>query len=177
MEDTKSFAKSLILTLRKPLQALWRRLWGTYKAKKFSSAQKHPPHRMAQNSFPSLTLDTQCEADFPTSSLVSEPNVCSGEDDYVPVNFIPDEVREMIRAWELAQQERLEHEEAPDAMSTEDVQVTQDHTSLQVLEPIRYITDAAPPKRFYRTFWRSVTRRALECDRESISAQKRAQTL
>ena len=29
-------------------------------------------------------------------------------------------------------------------------------------EPIRRIGQAAPPKRFYRTFWRSVTRRIMD---------------
>ena len=32
-------------------------------------------------------------------------------------------------------------------------------------EPTRHFQQAAPPKRFYRTFWRSITRRMLQADR------------
>ena len=34
--------------------------------------------------------------------------------------------------------------------------------SLEHYEPVRLCSFAAPPKRFYRTFWRSVARRLLE---------------
>ena len=35
-------------------------------------------------------------------------------------------------------------------------------------EPDRRCTAMGPPKRFYRTFWRSITRRALQRAKESI---------
>ena len=142
---------------------------------------------MAQNDFLSLALGQQCEADLPL--LMSPPkakaSVCMEDADYVPVNFIPDEVRAMIKAWELAHLKQLEPHEAPGTISTDTThhiamvtdEMTQDHSTPDVQEPRRYITDNTPPKRFYRTFWRSVVRRALARETEGVFAQKGADAL
>ena len=39
------------------------------------------------------------------------------------------------------------------------------HFSVDAYEPLRSVTDFRPPKRFYRTFWRSVARRIMEHER------------
>ena len=82
---------------------------------------------------------------------------------YVPDNFIPDTVYEMLDAWELSQQEyRVEMSEfkRPTAanLSTygagQQVHGTTTKSTMSV--------DCPPPKLFYRTFWRSIARRLME---------------
>ena len=124
---------------------------------------------MAQNDFSSLDLSKQGDADFPTNSLITKQSNCCEDDDYVPVNFISDEVRAMIKAWELARQKELELQEASGATIIMDGHAASQ--SPEIHEPIRYITDGAPPKRFYRTFWRSIARRVLEHDRKAVIAK------
>ena len=47
--------------------------------------------------------------------------------------------------------------------------------SVDVYEPLRSVTDFRPPKRFYRTFWRSAARRIMELNRlHSIRKQQLA---
>ncbi len=132
---------------------------------------------MAQNDFSSLALSRQCDADLPLNSVISKQNICFGDDDYVPVNFISEEVRAMIKTWELARQKQLELQEASSTTSIDGSTVVRNHASQEIHEPIRCITDGAPPKRFYRTFWRSIARQLLERGREAVLAQKHAQAL
>lgn len=40
-----------------------------------------------------------------------------------------------------------------------------------VYEPLRCVPDSAPPKRFYRTFWRSIVRRLILWDVEQLKIQ------
>ena len=78
------------------------------------------------------------------------------DDDYVPVNFIKAEVYAMIAAWEASSM-KYSDESASNVMP--DVQsCCQD---FGIYEPIRCTPNFAPPKRFYRTFWRSITRKML----------------
>ena len=130
---------------------------------------------MAQNDFSSLALAKQYEPDLTTTDLSSKQSTCSGAGDYIPVNFIPDEVLMMLKAWETTQLSRLELQGASGATSQDVSTAAQDDQ--EAYEPLRYITDGAPPKRFFRTFWRSVARRALDRDREAIFAQKRGSAL
>ncbi len=73
---------------------------------------------------------------------------------YVPVNFIPPEAYALIAAWEasnsttagLADHMDIEYASAPVAQDIDN--------------------DLAPPKRFSRTFWRSVSRRILASNTE-----------
>ena len=132
---------------------------------------------MAQNDFGCLTVaehdaEQMPDACFPVSPLASE-RTCSGDEDCVLVNFIPEEVRAMIDAWQLAEQERQELTEVSDATCPNLVFIAPSSASDDVFEPIRCIPNAAPPKRFHRTFWRSVTRRLLEREREALFAQRR----
>ncbi len=133
---------------------------------------------MAQNDFRFLTLsehsDEQKSECLLGCPLASEPRTCCVDDDYVPVNFIPEEVRAMIKAWQLSEQKRRELLEASPAMSASNVTAALDAIDQDIFEPMRSIPNAAPPKRFYRTFWRSITRKVLEHEREIIIAQRRA---
>ncbi len=94
-------------------------------------------------------------------SLKGEPTFEDGES-YRPANFIPDEVYELIRNWELTYYKQQEVAHSVDSMETD----TNSRDS--VFEPLRpMLGSAPPPKRFYRTFWRSLTRRAVQCEKES----------
>ena len=132
---------------------------------------------MAQNDFSSLALAKQCEPDLTTSDLICKQSTCSGAGDYIPVNFIQDEVLMMLKAWETTQLSRLELQGASGSTSQDVSTAAQGDTAQEAYEPLRYITDGTPPKRFFRTFWRSVARRALDRDREAIFAQKRGSAL
>jgi hypothetical protein len=86
---------------------------------------------------------------------------CEADEVYRPVNFIPDEVHELIRIWEFACIWQKETTDPVDPMDIESV------TNLQGkengFEQIRCMTESAiPPKRFHRAFWRSLTRRVVQ---------------
>ena len=69
-----------------------------------------------------------------------------------PVNFIPKELSEFIAApivTETSLVDRMDLDEIP-------VPIMDD-----MFEPLRTLRGFAPPKRFYRTFWRSASRRML----------------
>ncbi len=89
------------------------------------------------------------------------------EEIYRPVNFIPDEVYELIRNWERAYHTQQESAHAVDSMETES-SLTGAQASESVYEPMRCVpVSEPPPKRFFRTFWRSVTRRIVELEKKS----------
>ena len=97
-------------------------------------------------------------------SLSSEP-VCEANNIYLPVNFIPEEVYELIRKLELARTKQPESIQAHDSMDTESS--SDPRSSEDIFEPMRRMSVSnAPPKLFYRTFWRSVTRRLLQHEKE-----------
>ena len=117
---------------------------------------------MAQDDFDSLVIaresDDLMHDTFPrVDSTHPEGKIGTKDDNYVPVNHIPEEVRAMIKAWELQRREKMEVS-ATDALELEDY------------EPLRTCSQTAPPKRFFRTFWRSVTRRLLENDEKAVKA-------
>ncbi len=100
-------------------------------------------------------------------SLESEPS-CEATEIYRPVNFIPDEVYELIRNWEVAYLKQHESIQAVDSLDTE---ASNDSLSNEsIFEPTRLLMSAtvAPPKRFYRTFWRSLARRTLQLEKENL---------
>ncbi len=86
----------------------------------------------------------------------SEKTVCNDET-YVPINFIKPEIYAMIAAWEACELKGLETGESAFDARSEDV-----------CEPMRCMSNSAPPKRFYRSFWRRITQRMLEHSRKSI---------
>ena len=82
------------------------------------------------------------------------------KDAYEPVNYINDEVYAFMEAWEECASQRAKSSDVSpmDRASS---------ASEAVYEPIRHMQDAVPPKRFYRTFWRSAARRVLRQEREA----------
>ena len=129
---------------------------------------------LAQDDFSSLELqDAHCQSldkhDFITVEragsghslkAASQPTLEADEMIH-PVNFIPDEVYDLIKNWELAHQKKQELNHAVDSMETESL--TDFRRSESIFETLQYVSESAPPpKRFYRTFWRSVTRRILK---------------
>ena len=116
---------------------------------------------MAQDDFDSLFIAGEANSSMldampQVNSAHSDGKIGMEVDNYVPVNLLPEEVRAMIKAWEL-EREKMEVS-ATDAPALEDY------------EPLRTCSQTAPPKRFFRTFWRSVTRRLLENDEKAVKA-------
>jgi hypothetical protein len=72
------------------------------------------------------------------------------------VKFIPVEVYAFLEAWEEADSTRIRSFDFME-LDSASFPITQD-----MFEPARLIHELAPPKRFYRTFWRSAARRILE---------------
>ncbi len=80
--------------------------------------------------------------------------------DYVPQNFISQEVYQLFATFErmsVAQREDSAHDE--DAMEISTYEADIEH------EPTRPLT---PPKKFSRTFWRSATRRLLQQEKRDV---------
>ena len=104
-------------------------------------------------------------------SLQSSKRCVEDDEAYVPTNFIKAEVYAMIAAWEACAQKR-----------NEEIQSLSAATSLthcpdfSVFEPIRSVPDPTPPKRFYRTFWRSITRKLMSHHLESVKASAISET-
>jgi hypothetical protein len=71
---------------------------------------------------------------------------------YVPVNFIDDEIYALIERWESCAKEAPSDVTMPVDIKLQD----------PIYEPMRQLPTAAAPRRFYRTFWRSVSRRLVE---------------
>jgi hypothetical protein len=128
--------------------------------------------KLAQDDFDSLVLDLSNCHNFSSERLeehslatVSRTEVsCGGVEKYTPENFIPDSVHELIRTWQESHARQLEIEalEIADDMSVEPPAATFDHVGYDEME-----TEPAPPKKFYRTFWKSATRRLLQAKSKS----------
>ncbi len=69
----------------------------------------------------------------------------SRTEDYVPTNDIDPEIFALLAAWEAY---CLDH--------------PQSSASTPVYEPYRPLSSSDPPKRFYRTFWRGITKRLIK---------------
>jgi hypothetical protein len=115
-----------------------------------------------------MAMTTLAQDDFISLALDS--------DTYVPVNFIPETAHAMLKAWELSELTRTKDVTcfwmcANRATSSPDVSGSVDY------EPVRCMAKVVPPKKFYRTFWRSIVRRLLEQDKETIIEIQRASSL
>ena len=79
-------------------------------------------------------------------------------------DFNPDVVTTMLIEWGQPKREPQGMKDDSGSLSmAESMTVAGMATmSLEHYEPVRLCSFAAPPKRFYRTFWRSVARRLLE---------------
>jgi hypothetical protein len=75
-------------------------------------------------------------------------------------------VYELIRTWELSFLEKQKMNQAVESMQMQ--ALIEPRASESDLEPMRFVSvSEPPPKRFYRTFWRSVTRRILQREKGS----------
>ena len=79
----------------------------------------------------------------------------TAEEFYVPVNFIPVEVYAFIAAWDTANSTSTSQS---DGMELDGAS---EPSSQTIFDPPRCLSELGPPKRFYRTFWRSAARRIL----------------
>ena len=130
---------------------------------------------MAQNDFDSLAMPCQSDdliLDPHHGLKSSSSDRKTADDDYVPVNFIPEAVYAMIQAWEMKRHDLMEVSGSMSLSAA--VSSSTDTLRLEDYEPLRVCAQAAPPKRFYRTFWRSVARRVLEAEKAGALDAKRA---
>ena len=82
------------------------------------------------------------------------------DESYRALNFIPAEVYELFRTWKLSYYKR---QEIVDSMETESFTSAGESS----FEPMRcMLGPMAPPKRFYRTFWRALTLRVVRREKE-----------
>jgi hypothetical protein len=83
---------------------------------------------------------------------------------YVPENVIKDEVYAFLAAWDESQARKREL-----AAGAGGVSAPMDIVADIDFEPVRCLglTGLPPPKLFYRTFWRSITRRLVHQTQES----------
>ncbi len=93
---------------------------------------------------------------------------CCEDEAYVPLNTIEPEVYAMIAAWEAFEISRMKLDEAAgDALDT---------TSIFCRESDR-LTPCRPPKRYYLTFWRSVTQRIIKLKHSPKSCKSNHQVM
>ncbi len=98
-------------------------------------------------------------------SMKSESSGKAEDAAYHPVDFFPDEVYALIRNWELGYSKQQESAQALESSSMDLFPDSQSGASY--LEPMRCVSvPMPPPKRFYRTFWRSMTRKILQLEKQ-----------
>jgi hypothetical protein len=110
---------------------------------------------ISQSDFASLAIENEL-ADERAVLTITQNEANFSSDPYVSVNFIPDEVFSFIAEWETSTST------APTPPACVNLDNVLFPVSTSVFEPPRRLNDFAPPKRFYRTFWRSVSRRILQ---------------
>lgn len=115
------------------------------------------------------TLD---EESLPTFS--GQKRSSTGDEKYVPVNFIPDSVYAMINAWQEAHSMH-DHTCEMDMNVEQPASAEGAHHNQEIYEPVRPLTVVAAPKKFYRTFWRSAARRMIQREKEYGSAMMRTE--
>jgi hypothetical protein len=133
---------------------------------------------LAQDDFDCLTLCSCHDADCqPLDAYhgfhdVERPQIidslksgsCNADETYLPVNFFPDEVYALIRE---GQRTYHKQQESAQALRAKDVGLAaHSQSSARDLEPMRFVSaPLPPPKLFYRTFWRSMTRRIMRLEK------------
>ena len=128
---------------------------------KYTSDFTETKHQMAcihqQEDFTSLTVSDWPCADSEHAILAhgssSLQHVAKSCCDYVPVNFIDDEVRAMISAWEACSLRRTDDDLPSD--NSGDCKICENE---RTFEPLRPAQNLEPPKKFVRA---SVSRRKL----------------
>ena len=123
--------------------------------------------RLSQSDFDSLAIPEQSEDPLfdpcpPKSPELSQKKTT---DTYVPVNVIPQAVYAMIAAWEQSEVNRQDVMDGSGSAAMTAPASLSGALSLNNYEPMRICNFEAPPKRFHRTFWRSLARRILDSDK------------
>ena len=98
-------------------------------------------------------------------SAKSEKAETSDREEYVPVNYISPEVYALLAAAEASAARRAQNLHAASA------DICNIEADGQGLEPC--LAAMAPPRRFYTTFWRSITLRLLDHWAHSASTSSR----
>ena len=121
---------------------------------------------MAQETFESLVVagefdDLMLDTLSPVNPTKSIGKNMTEDDHYVPVNYIPDEVIAMIQVWQLQRRDVME-------VSGTDAPTLEEYAPL--------MSQTAPPKRYFRTFWRSIARRLLQAYQNDAMTMTSAST-
>jgi hypothetical protein len=131
--------------------------------------------KMSQSDFELFALENEHQEDNSDASVddiangqkiereEAEIDGKTSKESYVPVNFISDAVYEMIAAWEASSSTT-----SVDGMDLEFSSVPLVPASKLSIEPARHIDDFKPPKRFYKTFWSSVSKRIIASSKARI---------
>ena len=123
---------------------------------------------MAQYDFDLLTIYTTPEVLTQHNDGTQNPGPSEATNVYAAIGFIQNADSTIII--EREQSQKLEQHDIMDDSGSQCISgvlsaANISSLSLEHYEPVRLCTLAAPPKRFYRTFWRSVARRLLERER------------
>jgi hypothetical protein len=130
-----------------------------------------PKAGLMQEDFDSLALSNcqvSCEripdADHvqPTFQVKASSSI---GDKNMPVNSISDSVVAMINAWQAShtfKQDALDSAMSVKPTSSADLDIRQE----DMYEPVRITTEIVPPKKFFRTFWRSAARRLVQREKQ-----------
>ena len=98
-----------------------------------------------------------------SGSAKSQKSAVLDQDAYVPVNYISPEVYALLAAAEASAARRAE---AQDAGGMDLDSIGQESTLQTTMggwhDPANAMLGMAPPKRYYRIFWRSVSKRLLQ---------------
>ncbi len=88
-----------------------------------------------------------------SSKSVEMASVTEEQAPYNPVNFISDEARALLFTYETAL--------VAGNVACHDLMMPSTVSHPDTNEPLRILANLAPPKRFFRTFWRSISIRML----------------
>ena len=128
---------------------------------------------MSQSDFDSLAIPVQTEDPLFDPCPQKSPELSQKKisETYVPVNVIPQAVYAMIAAWEQSELNRQDVMDGSGSAAMTSAASLSGTLSLNDYEPMRICNFEAPPKRFYRTFWRSLARRILESDKLAVQEE------
>ena len=107
-------------------------------------AEKNPEPESSEEEV-NVVSKVKQSVDLPRAKSEDNPSMVD-----VSANCFPDVMHDFVAAWE-----------ASDNASTNSLDINAALVSEEMFEPTRRLTDFAPPKLFYRTFWRSASRRIL----------------
>ncbi len=96
--------------------------------------------------------------------------VAEQQPSYTPVNYISDEARAMLQAYENAAMRRAD---ASASASGYDATCHESMSNTLMYDPERILANPTPPKRFFRTFWQSLTIRMLRLEKGKAKCFKR----